>query len=215
MAVRRAALTLPAMSFVIKQAYRCGSLLAFATLVLGPSLAWGQEDEEDDAPALGPSPNRAYAEQVNREARGLGVGYSNGLWGSGYAQSIRFDIPFGYTVGQFFGLRIHGVMAYGPSSAPEFDPAAFGGAELFGRGPVIFGLVRLYGGGGVFVGGRPVDRPGDRFGISGGGHMGLELFSTPNCSFSVEVGGQGPVHAEAIDAGASVMGGMTVYLGGG
>lgn len=190
-------------------------LIAACVLALGSSTAWAQQDDGGDDPVVGPPATREYAEQVNREARGLGIGYANGFWGSGYAQSIRFDIPFGYTVGQFFGLRLHGVMAYGPSTAPEFDPVGFGGAELFGRGPVIFGLARLYGGGGVFVGGRPAGPPGDRFGVAGGGHMGLELFAAPNCSFSVEVGGQGPVHVDAIDAGASVMGGMTVYLGGG
>jgi hypothetical protein len=79
----------------------------------------------------------------------------------------------------------------------------------------MLGLARMYGGGGFHVGGRPNPQDdGDTFGITGGGHLGIEMFLNPGYSFSVEVGGQGPVHALSYDAGASIMGGMTLYLGG-
>ena len=65
-----------------------------------------------------------------------------------------------------------------------------------------------------FVGGRPFPTAeGSDYGIAGGGHMGLEVFVTPRMSFSVEVGGQGPVHALDHDAGAHVLGGFAFYFG--
>ena len=148
---------------------------------------------------------------MQRGAEGFGIAVDNGLWGTGFASGLRLEIPFH----RHFGLRARGLIAYGPATQPDFDPAVFGGVEIFGRGPVILGLARLYGGGGVHIGGRPNPADdGDGFGVSGGGHMGIELFMSPNLSYSVEVGGQGGVHALHYDSGASVMGGMTFYIGG-
>ena len=50
--------------------------------------------------------------------------------------------------------------------------------------------------------------------VSGGGHYGIEALVSPRSSFTFEVGGQAPIdNAEARDGGASVMAGLTVYLG--
>lgn len=165
---------------------------------------------EPVAPVL----DRDYVLRVNRRARGLGIGVSQGLWGQSFTQSVRLDIPFGFRAGQFFGLRAHGTFVHPARGDAAYDPVVFGGLELFGRSPVMGGVVRIYGGGGVFVGGRPnpTDR-GRRWGINGGGHMGIEAFAAPSMSFSVEIGGQGNVHALGLDAGPSVMGGVNFYFG--
>ena len=111
-------------------------------------------------------------------------------------------------------MRLQGTFVQPPARAPSWDPVVFGGLELFGRSPVMGGVVRIYGGGGVFAGGRPLPTSrGRAWGISGGGHMGIEAFAAPRMSFSVEIGGQAPVHALAYDAGASVMGGVNFYFG--
>lgn len=186
--------------------------MTIASLLLAPSLSLALA-----GPARGPEPvapvaDAAYSQAVNRSARGLGLGIHQGLYGSAFAQRLHLDVPFGRRVGQFFGLRVQGTVGYNVRGA--FDPVAFGGVELFGRSPVMGGLVRIYGGGGVFVGGRFAPRvEGARLGVAGGGHMGIEAFATPRMSFSVEVGGQAPVHALGLDAGASVMGGINLYFG--
>jgi hypothetical protein len=161
---------------------------------------------------IAPVPDESYSLRVNRAARGLGLGIRQGLWGSGFGQALHVDIPFGKRVGQFFGMRLQGTISH--PLRERWDPVVFGGVELFGRSPVIGGIARIYGGGGVFAGGRP--RPTDEgrvWGVSGGGHLGLELFAAPRMSFSVEIGGQGPVHALGLDAGPSVMGGINFWLG--
>jgi len=96
----------------------------------------------------------------------------------------------------------------------RWDPALFGGAEFFGRTPVMAGLLRMYGGGGLFFGGRPLPTPeGATYGLGGGGHFGLEAFLNPRMSFTFEVGGQAPVHGLSHDAGAHVLGGVHFYFG--
>lgn len=183
-----------------------------------------------DAPAnpsasssRGPEPvapvlDRAYSLRVNRRARGVGIGLRQGLWGNAFGQSLHIDVPFGRRVGQFFGARVQGTIAHSTSELDDgserWDPVTFGGLELFGRSPVMGGVVRIYGGGGLFVGARPIPTPdGKKFGIGGGGHMGIEAFANDRMSFSVEVGGQSPVHGLSHDAGASVMGGINFYFG--
>jgi hypothetical protein len=170
--------------------------------------------------ARGPRPDlvapvldREYSIRVNRRARGVGIGFRQGVWGDGFGQALHLDIPFGRRVGQFFGARVSGTVVHGQVD-DRYDPVAFGGLELFGRSPVMGGVVRVYGGGGAMLGGRL--RPeieGRRYGVAGGGHLGLEAFVTPWISFSVEVGGQGPVHAMALDGGANVMGGVNLWFG--
>jgi hypothetical protein len=156
-----------------------------------------------------PELDREHAVRINRNWRGLGIGYDNGLWGSGFAQGVKLDVPFGPRVGQFLGVRLRGVMVH-PHGGP--GPVGFGGAELFGRGPVLAGVVRVYGGGGAWYGG--VLGGDEEATLAGGGHSGVEVLLNPRMSFSFEVGGQSPVDPGARTAGASVMAGSTVYLGG-
>jgi hypothetical protein len=170
------------------------------------------------APERGPEPvapvaDQEYSLKVNRAARGVGFGYANGLWGRGFAQRLHLDIPFGRRIGQFFGLRLQGTFVHSGVD-DRYDPVAFGGLELFGRSPVIAGIVRMYGGGGVFAGGRPLPNDEGRpWGVGGGGHLGIEAFISPRMAFAVEVGGQSHVHSLGLDSGASVMGLVNFYFG--
>jgi hypothetical protein len=94
------------------------------------------------------------------------------------------------------------------------DPVFNSGLELFGRSPVLLGLLRVYGGGGAWVGARL--RPSDvgrTWRVGGGGHFGVEFAISSRASLQFELGGQAPGHALGYDAGASVMGGVMVYTG--
>lgn len=165
-----------------------------------------------DEPVTGPMLTREHVVAMNRRARGVGLGYDNGLWGRGFAQGIKIDVPFGKRVGQFFGLRVR--TAFVHSLDGPYDPVINTGLEAFGRGPVIYGVVRAYGGGGAWIGIRPVPTSdGGTWAITGGGHFGFEVFYTPRSSFTFEVGGQGSGHHLDMDAGASVLAGIVLYLG--
>jgi hypothetical protein len=180
------------------------------------------------ADPVAPLFDQDFVEKVNRNWRGLGIGYDNGLWGSSaagssFAQGIKVDIPFGPRVGQFVGVRVRGLVAHGePWSAPGFEqtphwePLYVAGAELFGRGPVWCGIVRASGGGGAYYGStRWVgDYPADYTGLAVGGHFGVEAILWPRGSFTFEVGGQTGPDGASRGSGASVMGGIMVYLGG-
>ncbi|MCX4239273.1 hypothetical protein OEB96_01510 [Paraliomyxa miuraensis] len=162
---------------------------------------------------VAPMPDARYSVMVNRRARGVGLGFHQGLWGRGLGQSLHLDVPFGRRTGQFFGMRLAGTVVHGEAEG-RYDPVGFGHVELFGRSPVIAGVVRAYGGGGVLIGGRlHPEITGPRYGLAGGGHFGLEAFIAPRVSISMEVGAQGPVHALGLDAGARVVGGVNVWLG--
>jgi hypothetical protein len=180
-------------------------------MLLWSSLAMAAADRGPEPVAS--VPDREYSLRVNRAARGVGLGYHNGLWGHGFGHGLHLDVPFGRRVGQFFGLRLQGTFVHSEVGS-RYDPVAFGGVELFGRSPVMGGIVRLYGGGGVFVGGRPMPGvEGRRWGVAGGGHLGIEAFINPRMSFAVQIGGQSPVHAHGIDGGPNVMGHINVYFG--
>ena len=175
------------------------------------------------AVAPGPEPvaptlDREYSLKVNRYARGIGIGMHQGLWGDGFGQRLHLDLPFGRRIGQFFGARVSGTLVHLESPLPgggnRWDPSVFGGVELYGRSPVWGGILRVYGGGGVYFGGRPNPTPqGARYAVGGGGHMGIEAFAAPRVAFSIEVGGQSPIHGLYRDGGASVMGGVNFYFG--
>ena len=107
-----------------------------------------------------------------------------------------------------------------------YDPVVMPSIEFFYRTPVLGGIVRLYGGGGFWVGFRPfamdVDDPAtdldetavmNSIPFVGGGHYGMEIFAKPNKAFFIEIGGQGPAHALWVDAGASILAGSVWYLG--
>jgi hypothetical protein len=151
---------------------------------------------------------------MNDRLAGVGVGFDMGLWGDRYANGLTVSIPFGKgDLGQHFGVRLRGVLVH-DDTGDQFTPVAAGGAELFGRGPVLLGVLRVYGGGGLYYGGivnsPSVDSTPE---LIGGGHFGVEFAVTKRQTFSFEVGGQGPISPEEFDAGASVMAGWTIYLG--
>ncbi len=165
---------------------------------------------------IGPTISEEHVRDINRKWSGVGIGYHNGLWGQGFAQGIKLDIPFGRRVGQHFGMRLHGTLVHPPpGTGGIYDPVINTGLELFGRGPVWFGVLRAYGGGGAWVGIRPNPTgEGRDLQFTGGGHFGLEVIIAPRMSFTFEFGGQGPGHGlRNDDAGASVMAGFMVYLG--
>ena len=76
---------------------------------------------------VAPVLDQDFVERVNRNWRGLGIGYDNGLWGSSaagsaFAQGIKVDIPFGPRVGQFVGVRVRALVAHGePWTAVGFE----------------------------------------------------------------------------------------------
>ncbi len=178
-----------------------------------PAPAAAPASSRAPAPVLGPRFDDAHIDRVNRNLRGVGIAFDQGLWGSGFGQSLKLSLPFGKRVGQFFGVRLRALAVYG---LHDFDPIYGGGAEIFGRTPVFLGLLRAYGGGGVWAGRRPFMPEGDTsksWGLGGGGHFGFEIVISPRTAFTLEVGGQSPMHALGLDAGASVMGGIALYLG--
>lgn len=152
-------------------------------------------------PVVGPIPDEAYILEVNRGARHVSFGAANGLWGGSYGSDLRVDLPFGPSVGQFFGARLRAVVTSGASNA--VGP----GVELWGRGPVLVGVVRLYGGGGATWW---IDTATGDGAVGAGGHMGFEFFMDKDLAFFLETGGQGS-GVPGID-GASVMSGVAVYL---
>jgi hypothetical protein len=152
---------------------------------------------------------------VQNRWSGVGVGYDNGLWGSHYGQTLKLSIPFGRKLGRFFGLRVRGgIVHYDDPVRDRYDPVLNVGGELFGRSPVWAGVLRVYGGGGLWAGIRPnPSSEGSQVALGGGGHFGLEAFAAPFMSFTFEVGGQAPGHSLGIDSGGSAMGGLMFYFG--
>lgn len=179
--------------------------LAVSLFASAPALA------AKEAPEIGPLPDAEYIADINAKWRGVGVGYDNGLWGQNFGQGVKLDLPFGPKIGQFVGLRLRGLMIH-EETPNAFTPVMGGGAELFGRGPVLMGIVRVYGGGGVYYGeALNLDSAEPR--LTAGGHYGVEVLVSERNSFTFEVGGQGPMHPDGRDAGASVMAGTTFYFG--
>jgi hypothetical protein len=166
-------------------------------------------------PVLGPKFDPIWSDRINRNMRGVGVGFDQGLWGHSMGQTLKFSIPFGKRIGQFFGVKLRGMMVHDVWSGTS-DAAFGGGLELFGRSPVYLGLVRLYGGGGVLAGGRPFRAMGDVtkvWKVGGGGHFGVEFVLTPRMTITLEVGAHSGIHGRNIDAGPSVMAGTMWWFG--
>ena len=154
-------------------------------------------------------------EHINNRWSGIGVGYDNGLWGNEFGQTLKVSIPFGKNLGRFMGLRLRGgLIHHNDDLNDQFDPVVNVGAELFGRGPVWNGMLRVYGGGGLWAGIRPNPTSvGQKVALGGGGHFGLEVLAAPFMSFTFEIGGQSPAHDLGHDGGASAMGGVMFYFG--
>ena len=181
--------------------------LIFATALAAAAPAFAAAPPED-----GPVATQQYVAEMNDRWSGVGVGVDGGLWGTRYGSSLKVDVPFGNgRLGQAFGARLRGVIVHSDDDG-VFSPIGMGGVELFGRTPVILGVLRLYGGGGLYYG-EALAREDASAGLIGGGHYGMEFAAAPRLAFTLEVGGQGPLHPEEVDAGASVMAGTTVYLG--
>ena len=164
---------------------------------------------------LGQRLDAIWLERINRNMRGVGFGFDQGLWGHTMGQTLKLSIPFGKRIGQFGGIRLRGMMAHDVWGQTS-DGAYGGGIELFGRTPVFLGLLRVYGGGGVWAGGRPFRPNGDTtrvWAVGGGGHFGVEFVLTPRMTITFEVGGQSGIHARRIDAGPSVMAGFMMWFG--
>jgi hypothetical protein len=175
------------------------------TLLSGAALA---------APAaIAPVNDQEFVQKINNYWRGVGLGFDNGLWGEEFAQGIKVDLPFGNRVGQFVGVRLRGLMVHQDSPLIDYEPLYLWGGELFGRGPVWGGIVRVYGGGGVWYG--TVDFGGSQDeGWAGGGHYGIEAILFERGSFTFEIGGQSGIDGDGPGAGASVMAGIMFYFGG-
>ncbi len=151
---------------------------------------------------------------IQRRWSGVGVGYDNGLWGGHYGQSLKVSLPFGRRLGQFMGLRLRVGAVHYHNADNHYDPVLNFGGELFGRSPVWWGVLRVYGGGGLWAGIRPnPTAEGRDMAFGGGGHFGVEAFASPFMSFTFEIGGQAPGHDLGIDGGGSAMGGVMFYFG--
>jgi hypothetical protein len=184
----------------------------FRTIALAAALAVAPLAQAEAPPENGPLATQAVVDTVNDHFTGVGIGMDHGLWGTRYGSSLKLDLPFGHgKIGKVFGVRLRSVVVHNDDDG-QFSPIGMAGAELFGRTPVFLGLVRLYGGGGFYYG-KPLAIEGAEPALIGGGHYGMEFAASPRLAFTLEVGGQGPIHPDEVDAGASVMAGTTVYLG--
>jgi len=137
-------------------------------------------------------------ERVNRLWNHVALGYQHGLLGSGFVQSLIVDVPFS----DYFGVRLRG-----QGVLDALPIIAGGGAEFFGRGPVLYGVIRAYGGGGLVV----FPNADAQLEVGGRGHFGFEVLVSPRTTFMFEIGGQGGGTDRV--SGGSAMGGVTVYLG--
>jgi hypothetical protein len=153
---------------------------------------------------------------IRRNLGGVGIGYENGLVGQAFGQGLKIDAPFGRGVGGHFGVRVRaGFVHTGTREGQAYDPVVTSGIDFFGRGPLMHGIVRVYGGGGPRVGLRPDPRDGGRsWHVGGGGQLGVEFLLGRRVTAQFEVGGQSGGHARGLDSGATVQAGCMVYLGG-
>jgi hypothetical protein len=171
----------------------------------------------------GPKFTEEYIEKVNLKAEGVGFGYETGYWNPTVLVGLRVVVPVNDR--KNFNLKFRLFMPMGPFNH-DFDPVIIAEVGVLIRTPVYMGLVRLFMGGGVFVGYRPITYSNDnkskchlhdscRIGVSGGGGAGVEVFFSERRirAFFLEIGGQGPTHPLRYDSGAHVIAGATWYFG--
>lgn len=163
--------------------------------------------------AYAPVIDQAFVQKINNYWRGVGIGYDSGLWGEEFAQGLKVDVPFGPTVGQFVGIRLRGLVVHLDTPLTPYEPMYLWGGELFGRGPVWGGVVRVYGGGGVWYGTIDYGIAEDS-GVAWGGHYGIEAILFDRGSFQFEIGGQSGIDGDGPGGGVSIMGGIMFYFGG-
>jgi len=152
-----------------------------------------------------------YVRDVHQSARRVSLGYDQGMLGEGqFTQGLKLQIPFG----QFAGMRLRPMWMHARTN-DAYDAAMGGRIDFYGSSPILLGVVRLYGGGGPQIGYRPfydTSDPGDQTALGLGGFFGWEFFVSRNYTFSLEVGGQSPLHGAGLGAGASVMAGMNFFF---
>lgn len=130
----------------------------FALTLLSPAALLAQDVQPTPAAKRAPEmppletqyPNKAYIDAVNERASHASLGYALGRHGDGFVVGIRYDQP---VVRSFF-LRFHHYTNLGPFSG-KLDPVLGLGVDTMFRSPLIFGIFRVYGGGGFGVGFRP------------------------------------------------------------
>lgn len=158
-------------------------------------------------PSPPPPPAPPEMSMSDDRGRGLGLGFDGGWVGTHYASGLRLDVPL---VGQRFGLRLRTTTAYtDPAEVDGFSPTNGGALEMWARSPVMGDVVRFYGGGGPHV---AIDHTHE-LAIGGGGHFGLELLPLRKLGITVELGRHWGHGALAATRGASLMGGVVIYLG--
>ena len=183
--------------------------------------------------------NRKYIEEQNAIATGVGFGFELGYWGTGLEMGLVTKIPVDKK--KLFGLRLRLFVPMGPDFSSDIDPMINFEFGFYRNSPIFFGVFRLSAGGGFYAGMRPrtfpaphnenaisegahadtkeicsntfVDKKGCRFGFSGGGWIGIELFPGASHAVFINVGGQGYVHPYKTDAAAHVLIGEIFYFG--
>lgn len=118
-------------------------------------------------------------------ARGIAIGFDDGIFGDGMEGSLRLKVPL-----EFWGLGNYGFqvgpiyMLHHSDSGPN---QYFGGRlHVFGQSAVLPNLLRLYGGMGVQVL-SPRENP-QAIEVLPYGQDGIEFFMTPRLSFYIEIG---------------------------
>jgi hypothetical protein len=200
--------------------------------------AWDPYSSEDAEPIVmepgkarqrGPRFTQEYIEKVNLKAEGIGFGFVTGFWEPSIVVGLKTVIPVNKK--KNFNLKFRVFMPLGPFSTHasyrgHFDPYIGTEFGILIRTPVFFGLIRLFVGGGLYVGVRLNTFENDdksqcwqekscRVGVTGGGGAGIEVFAGEKGTraFFIEVGGQGPTHPLNYDMGAHVIAGSTWYFG--
>lgn len=97
-------------------------------------------------------PNKKYIDSVLERSKHASLGYALGRQGDGFAFGVRFDKPVTKTNWGY--LQAFHYTNFGPLKG-YFDPVLMFGVNFVVRTKLVFGIFRLYGGGGFHVGYRP------------------------------------------------------------
>jgi len=113
------------------------------------------EGEAEDAdPNVYPQlyPNKKYIDSVLERSKHASLGYALGRQGDGFVFGVRFDKPVTKTNWAY--LQGFYYTNFGPLKG-WFDPVLMLGVNFVVRTKLVFGIFRLYGGGGFHAGFRP------------------------------------------------------------
>ncbi len=97
-------------------------------------------------------PNKKYIDAVLERSKHMSLGYALGRMGDGFVFGLRLDQPVTKTNWAY--LQWFHYTNFGPFKKP-FDPVLLLGVNFIVRTKLVFGIFRLYGGGGFFAGYRP------------------------------------------------------------